>query len=76
MITQAEELSSISDKYANEVKDFVLFYAIALFTLFFELYNKISSIDGTAQHEYHYLGDESETSTDSGKNDENKNEKK
>ena len=55
------------------MKDFVLFYAIGLFTLFLELYNKISSIDGTSEHKYHYLGEkESDKNENRDKNDESK----
>ena len=36
----------------------MLFFTIALFTLFFELYNKLTAIDGTGEHKYHYLESE------------------
>ena len=36
------------------MKDFSIFYAIALFTLYIDMYSKISSKDGTDDQKYHY----------------------
>ena len=54
MVTQLEDLNVISSTYAARVKDFSIFYVFGLFSLFLEVYGKISNIDGTGDHKYHY----------------------
>ena len=54
LITQVSFLTNISSDFANKVKDYCLLYVFGLFSLFLELYSKLSNIDGTGDHKYHY----------------------
>ena len=54
MYYQGSEYSFISSEFAAQAKDFSIFYAIALFTLYLEMYSKISSKDGTDDQKYKY----------------------
>ena len=54
MYYQGAEYNFISSTFAGQVKDFSIFYAIALFTLYIDMYSKISSKDGTDDQKYHY----------------------
>ena len=54
MYTQAAQYNAINSTFAAQVKDFSIFYAIALFTLYIDMYSKLSSKDGTDDQKYHY----------------------
>ena len=54
MVTQAENLFKVSEVFAAKVKDFIIFYVLSLFSLYLELYGKISNMDGTNDHKFRY----------------------
>lgn len=54
MIDQGQAFIALGETKAAAIKDFALFYTIALFTLYYDLYGKITDIDGTGDHKYTY----------------------
>ena len=54
LITQVSFLTVVSADFANRVKDYSLLYVFGLFSLFLELYSKLTNIDGTGDHRYYY----------------------
>ena len=54
MITQGKLYPGITSDEASVLKDFSIFYAIALFTLYFDMYSRISAKDGTDEQQFHY----------------------
>ena len=62
MITQGKFYQNVDGDYAARLKDFSIFYAIALFTLYYDMYSKISTKDGTDEQQFHYKMKEPERS--------------
>ena len=60
MLDQGSSFSFLGSTAAAAIKDFAIFYAIALFTLYYDLYSKITNIDGTDKHQYHYGEEEAQ----------------
>ena len=57
MVTQGKFYSTVNHPdpdFASKLKDFSIFYAIALFTLYYDMYSKISTKDGTDEQKFHY----------------------
>ena len=54
LITQLSYLKNVTTNFTNRVKDYSLLYVFGMFSLFLELYNKLTSIDGTGDHKYYY----------------------
>ena len=48
----------VPDSLNDTIKDLFFLYVFGLFTMYYEIYSKISDLDGTSDQQYHYRVDD------------------